>query len=491
MPIKSETIVDNLYDIALDPNKLENFIDVWTKAGLDSAEARRTVEAINHFDEKHEAHLMRALTLLERGEASDVTVNLTALLSPFAHLAAFVIDESLEIKISNSGAQDVFGLKAGTRLRVDVPPDRTGSAITETVSSFFGRVDRDEGLTRAFTVCNDRPLIIQVKLLSAPSIDGKALALVVTTNYRWSTGIGPTLSEVFGLTLAEQDVVRLLVEGRNVKEIAKLRGTSEGTARGQLKSILSKMNARSQSEVIRLVMNLQAVARSETPEANQPTITLGKSWLDAEVWKPFKTLNLPDGRRMDYHEMGPANGAPVLYSHMGYCMARWPAAMLKIAFAEGLRLVCPIRAGYGQSDNMDLKADVLATTRTDTLFLLDHLGLKKLPYVVQGNDLVFAMDLAAQYPDRVSEIIGLGARPFLHGDLHYAGMSKWHRFFLSTARHSPHLLRFTARASVSLMRRIGVEAMFKNAHKTSPPDMDMDQDQAFKEVLIANAELIA
>ena len=189
--------------------------------------------------------------------------------------------------------------------------------------------------------------------------------------------------------------------------------------------------------------------------------------------------------------MGPANGAPVLYSHMGYGLVRWHTPMLKRAYAEGLRVICPIRAGYGQSDNLNLKADVLETTRKDTLFLLDHLGLSRLPYVAQGNDLVFAMDLAGKHPDRVSEIIGLGARPYMHGDLHYVGMHKWHRFFLSTAKKSPHLLRFTARAWMSLMRRVGPEAIFRNAHKESLADMAMEANHPLIDVLTANSELVA
>jgi pimeloyl-ACP methyl ester carboxylesterase len=236
---------------------------------------------------------------------------------------------------------------------------------------------------------------------------------------------------------------------------------------------------------------LQSLSKQDGSTAPSVRTPVKANWLDAEVWKPFKQVTLPDGRRMDYHEMGPANGVPILYSHMGYCMARWHAPMLRVAFEHGLRVICPIRAGFGHSDNIDPNGDIVAAAREDTLFMMNHLGLKRVPYVVQGNDLLFSMDLAGKHPDRISEIIGLGARPFLHGDLQYAGMSKWHRFFISSAKHSPHLLRFSARASVSLMRRIGVEAMFKNAHKTSSADMRMDGDQALKDVLIANAELAA
>ena len=492
MPIEPENIVDRLYDIALDPHELETFIDVWTEAGLDRAAARQTVEAIDRFDQAHQIHLERAKTFLERGEATDETINLDAFLRPFKNLAAFVVDDKMCVSVANEAAGHFFGLRAGEMLAQANLSEHALHAMRKALKDAFAGAEGAHFVFKADTENDGAPLVIQARRLSAKLPDQRSLVLLVTTNYLWNQALGPTLGEVFNLTTAEQGVVRALVEGQNVKEIAVVRGTSEGTVRGQLKSILSKMNARSQSEVIRLVVHLQAVSLKDgaaQPEA--PTAPSRKDWIDAEVWKPFKTLTLPDGRRMDYHEMGPANGAPILYSHMGYCMARWHAPIVKLAFSQGLRVICPIRAGYGHSDNMNIEDDVLDVTRADTLFLMDHLGLKRLPYVVQGNDLIFAMDLAAHHPDRVSEIIGLGARPYLHGDQHYAGMSKWHRFFISTARHSPHLLRFTARASVSLMRRIGVAAMFRNAHKTSAGDMAMDGDQQIVDILTSNAELIA
>ena len=493
MPIRPEIIVDKLYDIALDPHELETFIDVWTGAGLDDAKARATVEAINRFDETHEAHLLRAKAFLERGEATDDIASLASVLTPFENLAAFIVDDRGTVSICNEGAAQTFALFSGIKLGASALPDEAQNALASALKQAFGGQEDAQFLVKAHLTAAESPLVMQVRRLSARLHDGRPLALVVTTSYRWHETLGPLLGEVFRLTVAEQGVVRSLVEGKNVKEIALLRDTSEGTVRGQLKSILSKMNARSQSEIIRLVVHLQSVSKqsAEITKSRPSARASSADWLSAEVWKPFKSVILPDGRRMDYHEMGPANGAPVLYSHMGYCMARWHAPMLKCAFAQGLRVICPIRAGYGHSENLTPDADVLTATREDTLYLMDKLNLGRVPYVVQGNDLVFAMDLAGKHPTRISEIIGLGARPYMHGDLQYAGMSKWHRFFISTAKHSPHLLRFTARASVSLMRRIGVEAMFKNVHKTSAADMAMDDDQPLKDVLIANAELIA
>ncbi|MGB7316389.1 MAG: LuxR C-terminal-related transcriptional regulator [Planktotalea sp.] len=491
--INPEKFVEQLYDIALDPNSLEAFIDAWNDAGLDASVARQTIKAIDQFDEAYQAHLSRADTFLSRevdaGEESD----LAAILTPFKGLAAFIVDLNLQIVASNAGAQQAFGIEDGAQLTALNLPRDALDAVQTSVRDVFRNTASPDRLLKIEFPGHLRIALFQVRILkSAYEVTAKH-ALVVTTRLHWQEALGHTLEEVFGLTAAEQGVVRAMVEGLDAKSIALDRGTSEGTVRGQIKSILSKMNARAQSEVIRLVMSLSEVSQTAIPKEAQSRsapILIASDWLDAEVWKPFKTLVLPDGRRMDYHDMGPVTGKPVLYSHMGYCIARWHAPMIKLAFSQGLRIICPIRAGYGQSDSIDPKSDVLKSTREDTLHLLEHLGIARLPYLTQGNDLIFAADFTGHFPEMISEIIGLCARPCLPGDRHYSGMGKWHRFFLSTAKHAPHLLKFSAKAAFAMARRVGPAETFRQINQRSAADVKMIDDKALHPVLYSNAELI-
>jgi pimeloyl-ACP methyl ester carboxylesterase/DNA-binding CsgD family transcriptional regulator len=492
--IDPDNIVDQLYDIALDPESLDTFIEAWNAAGLDTSAARRTIKSIDAFDDAYMAHLKRAETFLARGADVDTGPDLAAMLSPFDDLAAFIIDQNLQVVASNAGAKHVFGMTDNVDISaLHLPPDMQ-EALTNTMTHVFGAPDQPDRLLRLQFPGERGPALFQIRALVNGASPKPQHALVVTTQYHWQAALGDTLEDAFKLTGAEQGVVRALVEGMDTKAIAAERGTSEGTVRGQIKSILSKMNARSQSEVIRLVLSLRDVsqnasASSQVSIKGQPAKSA--NWLDDEVWQPFKTLILPDGRKMDYHEMGPANGAPILLTHMGYGMARWHHPMIKLAFQLGLRVIVPIRAGYGQSDNLHPKADVLESTRNDTSALLDHLHIEKLPYACQGNDLIFAADYARHFPDRITEIAGICARPSLPGDLHYSGMGKWHRFFLSTARHAPHLLHFTAKAAVAMAKRIGPFEMFRQMNKKSPTDLAMARDAELMRVLTANAELVA
>ncbi len=487
-----DAIVDTLYDIAIDPQSLASFVDTWNAAGLDASDARQSIETFDEFDKVYQSHLKRAETFLRRDEHNNLGPDFAEILVPFNNLAAFVINKTGGIVAGNDGAIESFAIKIGASCSASDLPSEVQAALIETVEDAAIEAKQTDRLLKLEMKDNRGTALFRLRRLD---FSGDALApyvLVVTTHYYWQEALGQTLKETFDLTPAEQGVVRSLVEGQDAKTIAATRGTSEGTVRGQIKAVLAKMGARTQSEVIRLVLSLREI--SQSPSGNyrrlpKSTKSVDGDWIQKEVWKPFETLIVGNGRKMDYLDMGPATGAPVLYTHMGYCMARWTEPMIKLAFHHGLRVIVPIRAGYGYSENMDPKADVWATTRADTLALLNHLGIKRLPYIAQGGDLVFAIDFAAHHPEIVSEVGGLGGRPSLPGDLHYSSMSKWHRFFLSTAKHAPHLLKFTAKAAVTMCKRIGVTEMYHLMNKSSPADMALLNDPYAQPVMISNAEL--
>ncbi len=493
--IDADKIVDQLYDIALDPETLDTFISAWNDAGLDAGAARKTIKSIDEFDHSYVAHLKRAETFLARGADADKGPDLTEILSPFENLATFIVDQRMVVVASNDGARDAFGITDGTSLDALPLPSEVMENLGEALERLFRGSSSTDLMLRLDMPDQRGPALFQIRLLPDAAPFSLRHALIVTTQYHWQAALGQILEEVFSLTAAEQGVVRALVEGLDAKTIAAGRGTSEGTVRSQIKSILSKMNARTQSEVIRLVLSLRDVAQPAMGGVSAPAQTLMRAqqgeWLNSEVHKPFKTLALPDGRKMDYHDMGLAAGAPILFSHMGYGIVRWHEPMLRLAIKHGLRVIVPIRAGYGKSDQLDPKADVLAACREDTRHLLAHLGITRLLFVPQGNDLLFAVDMAAHHPELVSEIICICGRPSLLGDRHYAGMGKWHRFFLSTARHSPHLLKFTAKAAVAMAKRVGSIEMLRTMNRGSAADIALLNDPELAPIIIANAELIA
>lgn len=222
-----------------------------------------------------------------------------------------MVSGSLRVEAANPGAHSALGVKAGDGLeQVQLPPEMR-EALMSSVQDVLRGSERREKLLKANLEAKAGAVLFRIMRLADISDHGPA-ALVVSTNFRWPETTGALLSTVFQLTEAEQSVVRMLAEGQDTKSIAASRETGEGTVRLQIKSIIGKMNLRSQTDIVRLVLTLGEFPKGSPEAANPVELTapqVTRNWLEAEVWKPFKTLALPDGRTLTYHDMGPSIGS--------------------------------------------------------------------------------------------------------------------------------------------------------------------------------------
>lgn len=489
--IDRDVILDRIYQIALEPSSLEEFIDYWHESELatqfDSTENRQP----GNFDQSYKVHLDRAEAILQRSE--NTRPDLTEYLRPYDSLAAFVVDDSLHVEVSNQGALTALGVMPGARLDQLSLPVEMGKALVQTTQEVLRNSKESEKLLKIEMATKSGTMLFRIMRIKKNYEDTNS-ALIVSTHYHWRDTIAALLDNVFQLTEAEQSVVRLLVEGHNAKTISTARDTSEGTVRGQIKSIISKLNVSSQTDIVRLVMTLGEFPKSADGENNTVELIvpgLSNNWLESEVWKPFKSITLPDDRTLTYHEIGPVGGAPILVSHLGSCMVRWTRSMTRLAFEHNVRVIIPIRAGYGQSDSLDVHADPFEATCNDTVFLLNRLGISRLPYAVQGSDFPFAVDLIAKYPEMISELISIGGRPCLPGGINVDGEGRWQRFFVSMAQKAPNMVQFASKALMAMSRRIGPESMLRQLCKDSPADLALLETEETKQVLIANINMMA
>ncbi len=102
--------------------------------------------------------------------------------------------------------------------------------------------------------------------------------------------------------------------------------------------------------------------------------------------------------------------APVLFTHLDYGLIRWPAPAEAAARSIGLRIVVPVRAGYGRSDLHARGTDHLTGVTLDYAAVLDHLRLRDVAVITLGADLRFAVNLSILRPDLVTGILGCAAQ---------------------------------------------------------------------------------
>ena len=437
MKIEPDEVIDRIYEIALEPSSLDEFIDFWHDSGLAERIADNVDGVSTEFDELYQTHFERAQIFLQRGD--DARPDFSDYLSPYDNLAAFAVSTSFRVEAANPGGQAAFGVTSGDHLEDICLPAEMREALIRTTKQVLRGKPYSEKLLKADMGSKRGAVLFRVTQLEKHLEDGPA-ALIVSTQFHWRNSVSELLGAVFQLTKSEQDIVRLLTEGKSVKLIAAERNVSEGTVRGQIKIIIGKMNIRGQGDIIRLAMAFSRFpgdASGNTDTLNPASPALSGNWLEAEVWKPFKSVSLPDHRQLTYHDMGPPTGNPVLFSHMGSCMVRWSPSMIRLAYERNLRVICPIRAGYGHSDKMAVGADPFSVTRNDCAFLLESLRIPRLPYVVQGSDLPFAADMVANRPELITEMIAIGGQLLLPGGQSVEGTGRWQKFFVALARNAP------------------------------------------------------
>lgn len=475
-------ILDRLYEVALDPIRLEDLLDVWEN----HVAAHRTDHSqavVILEDPEIAAHLRWATVFLDRIEAADAVGRGKSVLDTIPRSASFLADGGPGIAEFNHPASVAFGLKAGAVL-ADLPFDAAEVSLLRGQISrvALGHEDRPILLRLRSTVTGS-PVIVRISAMEQPTDrHGEPLALVMSTELVWPEGFETIVQDAFGLTMAEVEIVRGIALGLPIKEIAETRGRSPETVRTQLRSILAKSETHSQVELVRVVFGLMDVAQIAPPE--EASLASGSLEL-----LPVRALRTSEGRRLEWVEFGAPKGAAVLYMHLDLGLSRWPAPAEQAARKRGMRVVVPYRAGFGRSDLHASGVNHADAVARDYLAVLDHLGITQTAVLSQGADLRFACALSLLQPGLVTGILGCAAQLPLRHATQYERMDKWQRFILTNARYAPKVLPFLVRASYALARRLGKAKFFALVNGGSAADMAAFAQPEIREAVLLGSDI--
>ncbi|MEH7827597.1 LuxR C-terminal-related transcriptional regulator [Gemmobacter denitrificans] len=469
-------IVDRLYEVALDPIRLEELLEVWEGRAA-ALRVGSLDQAVQLDDPELDTHVSRARIFLDRYEATRAEGGYRVLLDDIQRTAALITDGGPLITACNRAAMAAFGVAEGGPLKAlpfepeDVEVLR--GVIRKVVS---GRAEKVASL-RIRSTQTGSPVILRVS-----RIEDEPLALVLSTELYWPEDFSQTVQEAFGLTGAEVEIVRGITLGLPLKQIAEQRGRSIETVRTQARSILAKTETHSQSELVRVVIGLMDVSLLPSYGA-APMVAAGSL-------QPIETQSLRgrDGRRLDWIEFGSPTGRPVLFMHLDYGLIRWPAEAERQARLRRLRVIVPVRAGYGRTAAHPKGRDHTQGCAEDYAAVLDHLGVARVAIITMGADLRFALALANMHPGLVTGIIGCAAQLPLRSAVQYERMDKWQRFILANARYAPKVLPFLVQAGFSLARKLGKEKFLAQVNGGSPADMETFADPQVREAVLLGSE---
>lgn len=474
-------IVDRLYDVAMDPVRLEDLLDVW-EGSVAALRVGPVDTAMELDDPDIAAHLLRASVFLDRTEAAHPAKERRSVLADIPRAAAFLSDGGAHIAGCNRAACVAFGVVEGgaiSALPFDAEDVDTLRGVVRKVAA--GRAEKVV-ILRIRSLTTGSPVIVRV---SAVESDAKPpLALVTSTELVWPAGFADTVQEAFGLTGAEVAIVQGISLGLPLKTIADDRGRSVETVRTQLRSILAKTETHSQAELVRVVLGLMDVAYMPTGgEAISPVIT-------TVVDIPFSYVTGPDGRKLEYLCFGALQGKPLLYMHLDFGLTRWPARAERAAAKRGHRVIVPVRAGYGRTPLHPKGGDYIADVVADYLTVLDHLGITETVVVPTGADLRFAMALALARPGLVKGIVGVATMLPAQTAVHYERMDKWQRFVMANARYAPKVLPFIVKAGFALARRMDKANFFRQVNGGSKADMAAFAQSEIRDAVLVGSDVI-
>lgn len=471
-------IVDRLYDVALDPVHYEHLVDVWAdKFSLDGSAGDIPPD---DNDEVVHTHAQRASVFLDRYKLDQENRSWQDRLNDVERRAAFMMDGSKKVLSLNAIAKESLGLSDNALLS-DFPfEDHDLQSLKDVALRIGQQAEPVSVVMRIRRTDTNRPLLVRI----SPVESDRALpvVLVVLAEIVWLPRFSDVLCETFKFTKAEADVVRHIVAGLPAAEISTARKTSLETVRSQIKSILDKAECNSQTELVRTVIGFLDVISVSAGDDDNDGLSVSGS-------EQFETITLSDGRRYDYRVFGDTKGIDCLYMHMDYGFVVWTKAAEAAAREQGLRVIVPVRAGYGQSELPDTETDFRQRTVDDMLALLAHLNVDQFVILAQASDLRFALAMAPQVEGRLLGIIGCAAQLPLQNAAQYERMDKWQRFINWNARYAPKLLPFLVKAGFQLAQKINKERFFEQVNGGSPADMQTFSEPDIKYAILTGSDV--
>jgi DNA-binding CsgD family transcriptional regulator/pimeloyl-ACP methyl ester carboxylesterase len=453
--VDSADLVERLYETSIAPERLNALIEDWDSR-ISAADPNGFARLDLFGDDTFARHVERALSVLDALNAAEAQ-RADDLLAGIRS-AAMVLTGRGIVVAANGPAHVLFGLFPSASIRGMPFPEADLSELAARVAAVAAS-GLDEVLRLAPTG-SLRAIAMHLKPIGSPH--GGRRVLAVSSEHVWTDEVSAVLARAFGLTPAELGVLRLLTAGETVAAIARSTDRSPGTVRTQVHRLLDKTATRTQAELIRIATLLL----NSVPAGADP----GRAAIASPSGRRHRTMHLPDGRRMDVVTYGAPAGQPLIWLQSTLGLHLLPPAAEDDLNRRGMRVLVPIRAGYGVSDPAPPGRDPFAVAVEDTRELLRRLAAARVTMVAPTDDIRIALMLAKADPGRVGHIVGIGSGfPILTAE-QYRRMHPVGRFFRACARYTPAALPFITKAFRATTMRYGIEGYFRATLRTIPGD---------------------
>jgi len=459
-------LIAQIYDLVLEPQRYDDFMESWAERIFSSIELltdlrhQHVVADKLALNSELENHFERAFAILEKmgrnPPSSQSTVHKNS-------QAAFILDNSMKIKVLNNGARENWG-------DISQLDDLVGyfdaDMITHIRNDYKMMVKMTIGSPSQIIPWNDPSdpqrnghLIIQ-PIRDYPETTVRLLFEELPVS--WNETLSNLLVRAFSLTSTETGVVRELVGGLSLGKIAKEQNKSVHTVRTQLKSALHKIGATTQADLVRIVSALARydITKDKISDLHEYPPAQGEA----------RIVHLKDGRKMVVHEIGDPDGIPVVFIHgMLDGVAFNKSVAAKISSAN-IRMISPVRSCFGESDPLPDGADCVQTFIDDLVQVLDAFGIDKFHLLGHMGGALYTFAAAAAMPDRVHAVVNASGGVPIVDARQFDMMSPRQKLIAVTARYTPRLLPTILRAGIYLMDSGGSDKFMQALYQENTHD---------------------
>lgn len=398
--------------------------------------------------------------------------------------AAIVLSPNLTVIAANEAGQHYFATTLGSRPDFAFLDDQGRDTLHELVRASQQRGNRSQAIVRIFPARGPEGLA-ECFLIRGENVDRDLVALRAL-GMDWQPSVDSSLQQAFGLTGGECHIARLLFELADLAQVAEARGTSIRTVRTQLHQIFQKTGCGSQVDLFRMLAAMCARASERSASVAVAEGAQPARWSDPLGREAYFTG--PYGQ-IAYSWMGRPGGRPAILAHApmtGYVLSEPVQAALESA---DIQLFAPSRPGFGNSA-ATASVDAVAAGSAVIGAMMDHLGVSAAPLVGLVNGFVPALRFASDHPQRVTQLLNLGACLPLDTPELTASLPPHQRVLLDLARQSPRTCDVVVRLGLRIARARGPEFILARLYAASPEDTATAFDPEILAILMASTSLL-
>lgn len=473
--------IEDLYEVVSSPEQYDEFM-ITLQAKLDAIESSNLTKRSSAI----RAHWQRATSLLDattpwrRDQDEALQRHLSKKMQ-----AMIAVDKNGNVMDANMSARVSYDLVPESTISNLPISDTEHSIITQHIRDIVGGKNKrnsPNNVVRFQNITTQQPLLMTLSRYEGKK-DAPPLAIVQTNDIGWPGHIDPILQDLFNLTRAELDVVRLIVEGLRVNEIAKLRMCTPATVRSQLKAIFAKTNTGTQMETVRMIFGLSLMHGSEEGNQVARRIQASREVTHYPLESQRSVYQLKNGRKIEYSIFGAKSKSAgskssgkqpgtVLFYHCQVFGDTWFKETVDAAIRANLQIIAPLRPGFGKTSIYDGESSDPYSFALEMEELLDHLGVEKAALMTVSSGLVHSLAAAELMSDRFTSITA--SHPLLPvlSDADLEGTNGYNRLIPQTRLRFPQALRFMGKAGFAFVNTKGPEAFAKAVTRASAKDAE-------------------